>query len=346
MTYFPNIGGGGGGATAQPLKTLQAVSYRPGDDGTRQAGLARSFVDNANGTVTESKSKLMWIKAPWLLTPGSTYAGARTPRGQYAWNTGYNVGDLVMAGNWWDEPGMLGWGPGTYAKGTKINNWDGSQTTYWESMVDGNTDSPYQWTHWQQLPMAPSGVRMCVTAHTSPAFTYFMWGMDGVAWSLNQMTYDGMYYYRCIQAYTQTAAADYPYNDPTHWQQVPGYAKTTLLADARWVPAPFYLTADDANLLRGFQLSTWLDFAATLTVAGFSDWRVPNANELLTLYDFGQMAFVNAVTATGYTVISSTPLGPAPFTTGSYLFTLGMGSMMYSNSLDGVNGMTYLVRDA
>lgn len=47
---------------AQPLKTGQTTSYAPGDDGAVQKGAALSYTDNADGTITDNQTGLMWEK--------------------------------------------------------------------------------------------------------------------------------------------------------------------------------------------------------------------------------------------------------------------------------------------
>ncbi|MEA1927091.1 MAG: DUF1566 domain-containing protein [Candidatus Auribacterota bacterium] len=54
------LGGSGGGGGGLPT-TGQATSYRTGDDGTYQAG-HNVLVDNSDGTVTDSRTGLMWPK--------------------------------------------------------------------------------------------------------------------------------------------------------------------------------------------------------------------------------------------------------------------------------------------
>jgi len=44
----------------QTTATGQTTSYYSGDDGTRQDGLARSYTDNGDGTVTDNNTGLMW----------------------------------------------------------------------------------------------------------------------------------------------------------------------------------------------------------------------------------------------------------------------------------------------
>lgn len=44
------------------LATGQTTSYAPGDDGALRLGLALSYVDNGNGTVTDNNTGFMWEK--------------------------------------------------------------------------------------------------------------------------------------------------------------------------------------------------------------------------------------------------------------------------------------------
>ncbi|HEY8517949.1 MAG TPA: DUF1566 domain-containing protein [Candidatus Binatia bacterium] len=47
---------------ARLLKTGQTTSYGPGDDGDLQMGVAHHFVDNGDGTITDTRTGLMWEK--------------------------------------------------------------------------------------------------------------------------------------------------------------------------------------------------------------------------------------------------------------------------------------------
>ena len=50
----PNLGG--------LLKTGQTTSYVAGDDGDLEIGIAKSYTDNGDGTVTDDNTGLMWAK--------------------------------------------------------------------------------------------------------------------------------------------------------------------------------------------------------------------------------------------------------------------------------------------
>jgi hypothetical protein len=50
------------GATSPPLKTGQTTAFGTGSDGDLQRGVARSYTDNGDGTITDNATGLMWEK--------------------------------------------------------------------------------------------------------------------------------------------------------------------------------------------------------------------------------------------------------------------------------------------
>ena len=48
--------------SARPLKTGQTTSYGAGSDGDLQKGVAQAYVDNGDGTITDTNTGLMWEK--------------------------------------------------------------------------------------------------------------------------------------------------------------------------------------------------------------------------------------------------------------------------------------------
>jgi hypothetical protein len=60
--YVRAVRGGSAVSIAQRLKTGQTTSYGPGSDGDVQAGVARQYVDNGDGTITDTGTGLMWEK--------------------------------------------------------------------------------------------------------------------------------------------------------------------------------------------------------------------------------------------------------------------------------------------
>ncbi len=51
-----------GGPLAEPLQTGQTTAYGTGSDGDLQNGVARSYTDNGDGTITDNTTGLMWEK--------------------------------------------------------------------------------------------------------------------------------------------------------------------------------------------------------------------------------------------------------------------------------------------
>jgi len=61
-TSTPQQNCNAGNPVAPPLKTGQMTSYGTGSDGDLQKGLARSYTDNGDGTITDNTTGLMWEK--------------------------------------------------------------------------------------------------------------------------------------------------------------------------------------------------------------------------------------------------------------------------------------------
>lgn len=82
-------------------RTGQAVSYASGDDKATQAGVSwpgTRFVDNANGTVTDNLSGLVWLKNAACFAP-SDWSSALTAANQLA-NGACGLTDGSSAGQW------------------------------------------------------------------------------------------------------------------------------------------------------------------------------------------------------------------------------------------------------
>lgn len=68
------------------LKTGQTTSYGAGTDGDLQVGVARNYVDNGDGTITDTKTGLMWEKKS---DDGTIHDKDTT----YAWSTSGTLAD-------------------------------------------------------------------------------------------------------------------------------------------------------------------------------------------------------------------------------------------------------------
>lgn len=75
---------------AQLLKSGQTTSRGPGSDGAVQAGIARSFKDNGDGTITDDATGLMWEKQ-------DDSGGIHDKDNVYTWSTGTHSMDGTIA---------------------------------------------------------------------------------------------------------------------------------------------------------------------------------------------------------------------------------------------------------
>lgn len=89
------------GAAAPVEKTGLVTSYATGDDGALQKGAAwpdPRFTDNANGTVTDNLTGLVWLKKPYLLGE-MTWSNAVSACNSVA-SGSYDLTDGSSAGDW------------------------------------------------------------------------------------------------------------------------------------------------------------------------------------------------------------------------------------------------------
>lgn len=75
---------------SQPAVTGESVDYGTKSDGAQQVGVARSFTDNGDGTITDNATGLMWEKK-------DNAGGIHDKDNQYTWTTGTETmnGSLV-----------------------------------------------------------------------------------------------------------------------------------------------------------------------------------------------------------------------------------------------------------
>jgi len=134
---------GGGGAAAAVPKTGQTTSYRTGDDGDLQPGVASPsprFTDNGNETVTDNQTGLIWAKNANLdgmktWNAAIDYCNALSLGGHDDWRlpTVKELQSLIDFGNY--GPALPSGHPFT-----------GVQSFYyWSSTADANTTG-YAWS--------------------------------------------------------------------------------------------------------------------------------------------------------------------------------------------------------
>ncbi|MDX1957356.1 MAG: DUF1566 domain-containing protein [Leptospiraceae bacterium] len=87
------------------LKSGQTTSYATGDDGATQLGVARSYTDNGDGTVTDSAMDLVWQKCSRGQNNDAICSGAATTA-NWAEAGAYCTG-LIFASKIWRLPSRL-----------------------------------------------------------------------------------------------------------------------------------------------------------------------------------------------------------------------------------------------
>ncbi len=85
-----------------PLKSGQTTQYVAGDDGATQLGVARSYTNNGNGTVTDNATGLLWQRCSRGLSGATCGTGSAT---QDTWaNQATYCSGLTLAGRTWRVP--------------------------------------------------------------------------------------------------------------------------------------------------------------------------------------------------------------------------------------------------
>jgi hypothetical protein len=163
------------GAPAQVPQTGQTTSYAAGDDGAIRAGVilpTLRFTDNANGTITDNLTGLIWLKNANCPNVGRDWAPALADVASL--NTdgtmnGHNCGDTSNGGSHqvdWRLPNMrelfslvhFGFFEPSLSNATGTAKWDGTdaftgfkggpgnggQSTYWSSTANAS-DSTLAW---------------------------------------------------------------------------------------------------------------------------------------------------------------------------------------------------------
>jgi len=276
-------------------RTGQVTSYAAGDDGYFQAGNPRTtrFIDNLNGTISDRATGLQWVKQPELIIPGATGVQTanqiQTAHGNWATGHPYALAELVADGDGSQSAALTiaaitNANPGV-ATVTAGHNLSSGQRI----IITGCTGGTFS---------TCNGTRT-VTVVDSTTFTFDVNTTSLGTYTGDSGTVKQVKYYVCSTAHTSgTFATDIA---AAKWRETVWTASAAALT----TPATMIWANAVANCL-------------ALEYAGFTDWRLPNGYELITM--------VNAAAASGSswptifpnsqatTYNSSTAYAPTPTT--------------------------------
>jgi hypothetical protein len=273
-----------------PLKTGQTTVATAGDDGTFQSGVARSYTDNGDGTVTDNATSLVWQKCSKGLS-GAVCASGTIATDTHANSMSFCSG-LNLAGKSWRLPG-------TFELETLFEYWDSPSINgtffpgtagnfYWAANLNpsnlanamtfnfGNANESSQ-------PIASTNRTRCVSGGNKNLVQSFTDNNDG---TIKDNT-TGLIWQKCSRGQNNDATC------------------SSGATQANWL--------------------TILGDCSILNLAG-KTWRLPNINELITIAEFEKITgpkinltfFPGAVSGTYWTSTTFTGgnKGAVDFTTG------------------------------
>jgi hypothetical protein len=237
--------------------TGQTTVYQTNDDGTYQSGATLLYADNGDGTITDSNTKLMWVKQPELIIPGAVGVTAtnqiQVAKGNWAITTAYVAADLVYA----IETEAV--------EGITVTR---SETTVTSNTADTFTAADVGRTIVVTAPGASSVIR-AFTNGTTVTVANSVTDAGAKTFSINS-------YYVCAVAHTSggtTFTADITAN-PTYWRE------TTWTGSAANLTTPLQKRWDSAAILD----------CEALDYAGYTDWRLPNLKELISIVNYEKVS--------------------------------------------------------
>jgi len=241
-----------------PIATGQTTVYEVGDNGTHQTGVARSYTDNGDGTVTDNYSGLVWQKCSVGQNNDSSCSGTAT--GMNWQDAGNYCSSSSLAGKSWRLPtvnelvDLVDYGKYNPAIDTIFMSGLINHSVYWSS----NTFLPF------------------------PDFAFSPHSESGY---LNGTEKRSEAFFRCVSGIASTYQIFVDNLNGTVIDK-----KTGLT----WQKCSAGLN-NDATCTGTATNHQWVDsinYCSVLTLAG-KTWRLANVNELRSLIDFEQTSSIS-----------------------------------------------------
>lgn len=269
----------------------QTVSYYAGDDGALQIGVAwptLRFVDNINGTQTDTLTGLVWDK------DAGTPSAATCPGGRTNWQTAL---DYVACLNSHAYLGFSDWRlPNIVEMESLFNDgaadsvaWLTSQgfnnvkTDYWSSTTyAGAVDHAWNVILWSALQVSLFDPKTVTT--------YYAWPVRGTTTLPAQLRQTGqtISYAAGDDGQLQTGV---PLPVARFTADPTDLCLTDALTGLTWIKSPL-------STLRPWPEA--LDDANRLNLCGFTDWRLPNRQELRSLVNYSETLNAPVLNAEGF----------------------------------------------
>lgn len=286
------VNGTAQGGGAGYLATGITESFYEEDDGDLQLGdvPAERWIDHGNGTYTDNYTQLMWTGKVADIWPNTNNRiDPDNNKGVWTESTYYNEGDLVRS-----SKAVPNWNNGVEYKIGDV--------VFFEDMFTGTCIQDHT-SDYDNSPNSPEG------------HLYWQQGMGDLEWVVGKsyivgdvvsIGHYGETYYLCVQNHISTQnnpPIGDMYGPPEdigaigiYWVKEPKFyvCKTshTSVSDpkddmANWDYFPFYTVnhqgyTEETNA----HIGEWIYYARTLNWMGYTNWRVPNVTELLTIIDY------------------------------------------------------------
>ena len=243
-----------------PVKSGQPASFVAGDDGTSQLGIARSYTDNLNETVTDNATGLLWQKCSLGLSDAVCSTGSATTRAWAPAQTDCTA--LTTAGRAWRLPSRYELETlqdyGTFTPSINGTVFPATQTLngYWSS-----------------------------TTNELNSINAWLVGFNlGDLVGTQNKTNNPIFYVRCVSGPSQTSFVKYIDNgNGTVLDRQTGLVWQKCSVGQN----------NDAVCSGGASSPDWTTALANCSGLGLASrtWRLPNVKELQTIFDVSRTSF-------------------------------------------------------